>query len=450
MTSRYLLPRGGLALMVALSSAGCGSDDSTATVSLSERLHVDPASKDAHPDGTAAHPFKSLAEAVTAVEATKDWDGTIVALKGRHEITKDLILPPSADFEVQAGATFAIGFEVSIHPQRDTKVRGTEAEPVTFTWLQEGMHWGAFTIQEKTSLSNVFEYAVFEHASQSQWQGLNLRGALSFADAGGRVSHCKFNDNEGDDGMNLKRSPIVIEYSDFERNVADAIDADGAADSEIHHCYFADNVNDSIDLGEGSTLHAHHNLIVRSGDKGFSNGDGSAGIIDHNVVVDSNLGIGIKDSSKPTVTNNTFYGNKNGLRIYHHVDGFEGGMGTFVNNIIWASEEMDVDFQVGTTHINHNCLGSVTFEMFPQADNTFSGGGCDDPLFADPENGDFHLMSAAGRWDPKTKAWVTDDVTSPCIDAGDPDTNVLTEPEPNGGRVDMGNFGGEAEASHTP
>ncbi|GAF90502.1 unnamed protein product, partial [marine sediment metagenome] len=34
-------------------------------------------------------------------------------------------------------------------------------------------------------------------------------------------------------------------------------------------------------------------------------------------------------------------------------------------------------------------------------------------------DGDYHLKSEAGRWDPNSESWVVDDVTSPCIDAGD-------------------------------
>jgi len=61
--------------------------------------------------------------------------------------------------------------------------------------------------------------------------------------------------------------------------------------------------------------------------------------------------------------------------------------------------------------------------------------------------GDYHLKSQAGRWDPASERWVQDDVTSPCIDAGDPDSPVGDEPEPNGGRINMGAYGGAAEAS---
>lgn len=64
----------------------------------------------------------------------------------------------------------------------------------------------------------------------------------------------------------------------------------------------------------------------------------------------------------------------------------------------------------------------------------------------DPQ-GDYHLKSQAGRWDPVNKNWVNDDVTSPCIDAGDPASLIGLEPFPNGGRVNMGAYGGTDEAS---
>jgi len=88
----------------------------------------------------------------------------------------------------------------------------------------------------------------------------------------------------------------------------------------------------------------------------------------------------------------------------------------------------------------------------------------DDPLFAelgywDPNDrpdypyddfwvdGDYHLKSQAGRWDPNSESWVTDEVTSPCIDAGRMDTPIGNEPFPNGGVVNIGAYGGTIEAS---
>ena len=45
------------------------------------------------------------------------------------------------------------------------------------------------------------------------------------------------------------------------------------------------------------------------------------------------------------------------------------------------------------------------------------------------------------RWDPKLKRWVKDNVTSPCIDAGDPKDDFSNEPQPNGGRIIVGAYG---------
>ncbi len=61
--------------------------------------------------------------------------------------------------------------------------------------------------------------------------------------------------------------------------------------------------------------------------------------------------------------------------------------------------------------------------------------------------GDYHLRSAAGRWDAKAHTWVNDSVTSPCIDAGNPRSSVGREVFPNGLIINMGVYGGTVEAS---
>jgi len=74
-----------------------------------------------------------------------------------------------------------------------------------------------------------------------------------------------------------------------------------------------------------------------------------------------------------------------------------------------------------------------------------------DPLFASA--GDYHLSSMHGRWDPAAGGgqgdWVADQVTSPCIDAGHPVSVFDAEPEPNGGRINMGAYGNTPEASRS-
>ncbi|MHC4546694.1 MAG: right-handed parallel beta-helix repeat-containing protein, partial [Planctomycetota bacterium] len=72
------------------------------------------------------------------------------------------------------------------------------------------------------------------------------------------------------------------------------------------------------------------------------------------------------------------------------------------------------------------------------------------PCFADAYNGDYHLKSQAGRWEPSSESWVQDYVSSPCIDAGNPGCPLGDEPVPNGNQRNMGAYGGTAEASKSP
>jgi hypothetical protein len=79
------------------------------------------------------------------------------------------------------------------------------------------------------------------------------------------------------------------------------------------------------------------------------------------------------------------------------------------------------------------------------------------PLFIDPDNGDYHLQSQFGRYWPINRIlglnleqeaiWVVDKQNSPCIDAGNPGLDPKAEPREHGNRLNMGAYGGTAYAS---
>jgi hypothetical protein len=125
------------------------------------------------------------------------------------------------------------------------------------------------------------------------------------------------------------------------------------------------------------------------------------------------------------------------------------------NSILWGN----VPDEIGATDGGPDITYSDVTGGWPGEGNLDM-----DPCFADPgyrtdngtpgdlgddisTDGDYHLKSQAGRWDPNSQSWVIDDVTSPCMDAGDPNGPVGEEPQPNGGRINMGAYGGTAEAS---
>jgi hypothetical protein len=112
------------------------------------------------------------------------------------------------------------------------------------------------------------------------------------------------------------------------------------------------------------------------------------------------------------------------------------------------------DVQGGPAAVYDPCNVVIWGEGNIDADPCFAEPGYWDPTDM-PEDanddfwldGDYHLKSQAGRWDASEGRWVIDDVTSPCIDAGDPMSPIGLEPFPNGGRINMGAYGGTAEAS---
>jgi len=75
--------------------------------------------------------------------------------------------------------------------------------------------------------------------------------------------------------------------------------------------------------------------------------------------------------------------------------------------------------------------------------------------------GDYHLKSQGWYWDSQEQGWAWDDVTSPCIDAGDPSLPLGDELPCAAGdplsdragpnvRTNMGAYGGTCEASLAP
>ena len=125
----------------------------------------------------------------------------------------------------------------------------------------------------------------------------------------------------------------------------------------------------------------------------------------------------------------------------------------FTNSILWGDAAANgpeiVVEEDSTVAITYSCIQGDQAAVYDPCEGLVWGdGNIDaDPLFADPNNGDYHLKSQSGRWDRNTQSWVQDDVTSPCIDAGDPASRIGNETFPNGGVINMGAYGGTAEAS---
>jgi len=93
--------------------------------------------------------------------------------------------------------------------------------------------------------------------------------------------------------------------------------------------------------------------------------------------------------------------------------------------------------------------GSGLTATYMLSEEGFAGQGnfTADPLFADSLNGDFHLKSIGGRYNPISQSWVIDSIHSPAIDTGDSTSSYNNEPAPNGNRINLGCYGNTIYAS---
>jgi hypothetical protein len=213
------------------------------------------------------------------------------------------------------------------------------------------------------------------------------------------------------------------------------------------------------------------NVIIGSDDHGVVLRDKGFPVVMNNLIVDcSTAGIAIENSCEALLVNNTIVDCGRGLRLfdlgrwgppYRLNPG--GGTATVINCIIWnCSQPVTLDDSSSTEIEDTGSHITISYSDIPGGRDgviisgtnstlTWEQGNINiDPQFADPANGDYHLKSQVGRYDPENDIWVMDKTTSPCIDAGDPNSPVAFEPFPNGGVINMGAYGGTVEASKSP
>ncbi len=187
--------------------------------------------------------------------------------------------------------------------------------------------------------------------------------------------------------------------------------------------------------GKGITVQSAAEAAVVTAPNGYAfsffKGERGNSVLRNFVITGGQYGVFCNGAS-PTLTNLTVVNNTFGVAAY-------GGADPNISNcILWDNTDGDL-FQCNT----------VRFSCFRHAvsDSVLRGNIHKDPLFANAEHGDYHLRSTRGRFWPEHNVWVIDEQDSPCIDAGRPHAYPGAERMPNGGRLNMGAYGGTPYAS---
>jgi len=250
------------------------------------------------------------------------------------------------------------------------------------------------------------------HAKKPVWcVPFVSEGKIHYVDA--------LNGDDDNDGL----SPEAA-FATIQKGIHSAVDGDAVL---VYPGLYTEEVNFK---GKAITVQSAEDAAVLEAPGNFAvsfyMGEGADSILRNFVICNSYMGIFITHSS-PTITNVTVVNNEYGVEAY-------AAEPNISSSIFWDNISGDL-FQCEP---RYSCV-----ERLGEGQDNINS----DPCFVDPNNGDYHLLSRRGRYWPEYDVWVLDNVTSRCIDAGEPRADYSNEPEPNGGRINMGAYGGTAYAS---
>jgi hypothetical protein len=340
-----------------------------------------------------------------------------------------------------------------------------------------GFNWNSDNGMRNESSTVTLTNCTFTH---------NLWGAIFNQLSSLTLNNCTFNENSFGGGVGSVQSTLSLTDCTFIRNSAN-IGGGGmtGGTATLTNCTFiANEAKQGGGLQSGSSTLTNCTFIgnkarywgggMRSGsDDAVSNCifSGNSAEISGGAIVTGYAG-------DLTLTNCTLTGNSaqngNAIASYDILGDLFLNNLEVTNCIIWGrNNEIWNDDGASITISYSDLQGGQAGIYDPYSRVIWGQGNIDtDPLFADPGywvdvndpniivepnganamwiTGDYHLKSEAGRWDPNGESWVIDDITSPCIDAGDPLSPVMYEPHPRGCFINMGAYGGTAEASKSP
>lgn len=417
-------------------------------------------------------------------------------------VTGEVIVPSGVTLTILPGTTVLFQEASRMIIRGHLLAEGTPAEPIRFTRAADKGYWRGLQFDETTE-DNRVRHASLEYARTDdgmiglqksrlllEYVGFDHcdRRRIRSMDSNLIVRHCRFADMFGPDeppstdnlSENIWGAGIpdggwfIIENNIFGTNKGhnDAIDFDGPAWPKpiphIRNNVFLGGGDDALDLECDALIEG--NLFMNfvkdrynkaSGESNMlSAGAGKDYTMTHNIFINAQHIVQVKDNSFLTFINNTAV-NISDAAIYLDLGlpGRKPGRGAAIaNSIFWQTPLVFAG-------ITDQSDFGVSHSLLPKTWHRFGPGNIEaDPCFADPGywdpngtpedpnddfwvGGDYHLKSEAGRWDPARQVWIRDDMTSPCIDAGDPASPIGQEPFPNGGRINMGAYGGTAEAS---
>lgn len=325
-----------------------------------------------------------------------------------YRATGNLEIPEGATVTLREGVEVLLDPGVSILVSGELIVAATEAEPVMWAASTPGRRWGG-TVFRGAGARGQLEFFEMKDASKAVIGATEYPAAVN-AEGGAKLklTHCWLHDFPAGvidvkGGCELWISDSLIEnslesvhilnsYAQIEgthiRNItghSDLIDLDYESNprSVVRNCILENSVNDDgIDLQGSSALVENCVLRGMKEGKAISIDLVCKPLLRGLVVSDSLWGLVIKDKATATFENCTVTRCDVGIKCYEKNPGAGGGHATAENMILWGNRvSAEVD-SLSSLKLAY----SIAQGGYPGEGNLDA-----DPLFADPDGGDFRL-----------------------------------------------------------
>lgn len=385
-------------------------------------------------------------------------DTTIPTSGYPYVISENIVVPEGITLTIEPGVTLQFEGERFLRVEGGRLLaEGTAAQPIVLTRRDSG-YWGG-VLFHRSRADNRIGHAVIEYTheviSNPRTHGVSAYNSrVTIADS--ILRHTRGSDHGCNAVIADWNSTLYLLRNEIYQIEGDGVHATGGyafiqgnhihdvqhpvwpvegielsdmvtpaivLDNHVHHVS-----DDCMDLNHSSALN-ERNELHHCGDKGISIGHPSSTTLVNNLIYTcvgkdedpfSGTGIAVKDSAVSRIVNNTVSDSRYGIYLYEGHTGHGGGKATVVNSIVWDNGvDLALD-ALSTVTVTYSTLAFGAGTVWPGEGNLFA-----DPLFRDPQNGNYRLQE-----------------DSPCVDAGTevgaPDVDIRGVYRPHGEGYDQG------------
>ncbi len=353
--------------------------------------------------------FGVLDNGTTITDA--ELNGLLTVQGSPYYICNNIRVPADHRLEIEAGTSliFTGPYQITIGQNSRFIAIGTENDSVYFMALDSSIGWQGIYFND-SGADDSLAYCVIKHIRNIDFSwGKTTISAIASSP---QITHCRITDNRSSfrggavylyDSHATKISNCIIE-----NNTCSSTDGAGGVHL-INSSLTASNVIFSQNRSKkGGAIYCDHSSLSLI----------NTTITDNSAALEGGA-IYLSNAKKLQIKNSVLWSNKSGYSAY------KSGLNKITRDTLMIHYS-DIDT------VSWDWLGGYSIEAIRKVLVNSQGNIYQDPLFNEPQQNDYTLQ-----------------FDSPCIDSGDPYDDYSMEPQSNGGRINMGVYGGTIKAAIT-